>query len=160
LADLLVQGLCRRHRLPQRRLGSLGLRRLRSYSWPGNVRELSHELERSLVFEDGPDLELSQMGGGAAPMTGQADSEGWFNPAYAFPAQGFSLEEAIQTLIVHALKQTGDNVSAAARLLGVSRDYLRYRLAGKRGAAEAGLQPPTTGEVGGSDPGRRAADGV
>jgi two-component system, NtrC family, response regulator AtoC len=160
LAELLVQGLCRRHRLPQRRLGSLGLRRLRSYSWPGNVRELSHELERSLVFEDGPDLELSQMGGGPAPMTGQTDSQGWFNPAYAFPAQGFSLEEAIQTLIAHALKQTGDNVSAAARLLGVSRDYLRYRLAGKRGAAEAGLQLPTAGKVGGTDPGHRAADEV
>jgi DNA-binding NtrC family response regulator len=35
-------------------------------------------------------------------------------------------------LIQHALKQSGNNVSAAARLLGVSRDYLRYRLAGQK----------------------------
>ena len=32
----------------------------------------------------------------------------------------------------HALKQSGDNMSAAARLLGVPRDYLRYRLEKKQ----------------------------
>jgi len=33
-------------------------------------------------------------------------------------------------LIGRALQQTGNNVSAAARLLGVTRDFLRYRLGG------------------------------
>jgi ActR/RegA family two-component response regulator len=42
------------------------------------------------------------------------------------------LESAIGLLIQRALKQTDNNVSAAARLLGVSRDYLRYRLAEKK----------------------------
>ena len=46
--------------------------------------------------------------------------------------EGFSLEEAINRLIQHGLGQTAQNVSAAARLLGVSRDYLRYRLSGKQ----------------------------
>jgi two-component system, NtrC family, response regulator AtoC len=158
LTGVLLQRLCRRHRLPQRSLGSLGMRRLRSYSWPGNVRELSHELERSLVFEDGPELELSQMGGGSNVAPGQDDSQGWFNSRFAFPAQGFSLEEAIQTLIAHALKQTENNVSAAARLLGVSRDYLRYRLAGKREAMEGGSQFPTVGGAGDTDPGHSDAE--
>ena len=57
---------------------------------------------------------------------------GWFNPNFRFPPQGFVLEAAIGLLIQHALKQSGNNVSAAARLLGVSRDYLRYRLAGQQ----------------------------
>jgi len=35
-------------------------------------------------------------------------------------------------LIGRALRQTGNNVSAAARLLGVSRDFLRYRLGGSK----------------------------
>ena len=39
---------------------------------------------------------------------------------------------AINRLIQHALQQTSHNVSAAARLLGVSRDYVRYRLAGQK----------------------------
>src|SRR5262249_8826134 len=55
----------------------------------------------------------------------------WFNEKYVFPPEGFSLEEGIMRLIQHALKQTNQNVSAAARLLGVSRDYLRYRLSGR-----------------------------
>jgi DNA-binding NtrC family response regulator len=63
------------------------------------------------------------------PMTQAA----WLNPDFRFPAEGFSLESAIGSLIRHALQQSGNNVSAAARLLGVSRDYLRYRLTGKKG---------------------------
>ena len=53
----------------------------------------------------------------------------WLNPNFRLPAQGFSLEGALGVFIRQALKQSGNNVSAAARLLGVSRDYLRYRLA-------------------------------
>jgi DNA-binding NtrC family response regulator len=60
----------------------------------------------------------------------------WFNSNFVFPPEGFSLEDAILRIINHALKQTNQNVSAAARLLGVSRDYLRYRLAGKGGEEE------------------------
>ncbi len=62
----------------------------------------------------------------------------WLNPSFRFPAQGFSLEEAISRLIQQALAQTGNNVSAAARMLGVSRDYLRYRLPG--GKSDDSLQ--------------------
>jgi DNA-binding NtrC family response regulator len=60
------------------------------------------------------------------------DPTEWFNENFAFPAEGFQLEEAINRLIHHALKQTANNVSAAARLLGVSRDYVRYRLSGQK----------------------------
>jgi C-terminal processing protease CtpA/Prc len=51
---------------------------------------------------------------------------------------GGSLDEAINRLIGHALKQTGDNVSAAARLLGVSRDYVRYRLENQKTSLDSG----------------------
>ena len=54
----------------------------------------------------------------------------WFNPQYRFPDQGFELEQAINRLIQRALQQSNNDVSGAARLLGVSRDYLRYRLEG------------------------------
>ena len=50
------------------------------------------------------------------------------NPQFVFPESGFSLEEATDQLINHAMQQSGGNVSAAARLLGVSRDIVRYRL--------------------------------
>ncbi|MBI1842311.1 MAG: sigma-54-dependent Fis family transcriptional regulator [Verrucomicrobia bacterium] len=140
LAQLLLQQICRRHRIPLRPLSDLGRRRLLSHSWPGNVRELSHELERGVVFEEGGQLNLDHMGPAAmnepSTATGRPPAEpglkgleSWFNEDYVFPKEGFSLESAIGQLIHHALAQTHENVSAAARLLGVSRDYLRYRLA-------------------------------
>ena len=136
LAESLLARLTRRHRLPARRISATGRRRLVNYGWPGNVRELAHELERALVFEEGDALDFDQLIGasGAVEVNGAAaarsDESDWFKASYRFPESGFSLEEAILRIIRHALAQTGGNVSGAARLLGVSRDYLRYRLGG------------------------------
>jgi DNA-binding protein Fis len=48
------------------------------------------------------------------------------------------MEAAIDELVAHATRQAGGNVSAAARLLGVSRDVVRYRLKGQREGEAAG----------------------
>jgi DNA-binding NtrC family response regulator len=130
LAELLTSRLCRQHRLPVKRISAAGQQRLLSYAWPGNVRELSHELERAIVFEDNQELVFENLQTPIDPAKAQ-DSAGWINPSFTFPTEGFSLEGAIGSLIQRALSQSGNNVSAAARLLGVSRDYLRYRLRDK-----------------------------
>ena len=57
------------------------------------------------------------MAGGAA----------WVGSGFTVP-EGFSLEAAIDGVVRRALQQAEGNVSAAARLLGVTRDYVRYRL--------------------------------
>ena len=62
----------------------------------------------------------------------------WKHPAWQLPAEGFSLDAHIDELVAHALAATDQNVSAAARRLGVTREFLRYRLA--RGESPA---PPT-----------------
>jgi DNA-binding NtrC family response regulator len=128
LAELLTARVCRRHRLPLKKITEPGKKRLLAYPWPGNVRELSHELERAIVFEEGQKLDFDtlQRSSVAAPVLAQDDSD-WFNERFIFPEQGFSLKQAIKRLIQHALKQANGNVSASARLLGVSRDYVRYR---------------------------------
>ncbi len=142
LAEVLLLRQCRRHRLPPRTISPIGRRRLLSYAWPGNVRELAHEIERAVVFEDNLELHFDQlMGVGGktlAELAAPADastphphptpSDDWFNPKFRFPDAGFSLENAILRLIQRGLDQTSGNVSAAARILGVSRDYLRYRI--------------------------------
>lgn len=143
LAELLLERQCRRHRLPSRTLSPIGRRRLISYAWPGNVRELAHEIERAVVFEDNLELHFDQlMGVGGKPLmelptpspsprtppSNSVTPNDWFNHNFRFPETGFSLEDAILRLIQQGLDQTNGNVSAAARILGVSRDYLRYRI--------------------------------
>ena len=129
MAQMFVGRLCRRHRLPEKAINDTGKFRLLSYSWPGNVRELAHELERAIVFGEGPALNFEHLHfpGETAPGARSPGSD-WFDANYRFPEQGFCLQEAINRIIHHALKQTEGNVSAAARLLGVPRDYVRYRL--------------------------------
>jgi DNA-binding NtrC family response regulator len=121
--------------LEKRAIPPEGVARLAHHRWTGNVRELAHELERSLVFDDDR-LTLSGLaraaggGAGAGATAGGAD---WFNAAYRFPAEGFSLEQAIDRLVQTAVEQSDGNVSEAARRLGVSRDVVRYRLKPENG---------------------------
>lgn len=138
LAESMMERLCQRHRLPRRTITADGRRRLGGYAWPGNVRELSHELERAVVFEDGDQLDFAHLGGVARTGVAPVQPGDWLNPEFSFPAEGFSLEDSINRLIQLALKQSGNNVSAAARLLGVSRDYVRYRLSGGKSGGKAG----------------------
>lgn len=132
LAEALLRRICRRHRIPQKKISQAGMDRLLAYPWPGNVRELAHELERAVVFSDKETIDfehLVDLGHGHVqrPRSG-AESQDWFNERFVFPEQGFSLDDAIDRLVLHALRQTGGNVSAAARLLGVSRDVVRHRV--------------------------------
>ncbi|MGB9602457.1 MAG: sigma-54-dependent transcriptional regulator [Verrucomicrobiia bacterium] len=129
LAEIIIEQLCRKHRIAAKKLTESGKKRLLAYHWPGNVRELAHELERAIVFEDKAEIDLAYLPTEQNFQQQTAsNSNDWFNSNYVFPEQGFSLEDAINRIIHHALNQTGGNVSAAARLLGVSRDYVRYRL--------------------------------
>ena len=133
LAEQLLSKLCIRHRLPQRQISKEGKRRLLVYRWPGNVRELAHELERELVFEDSAALDFSRLPmDGNRPGTGVLDPSDWLNPNYDFSKDEFVLEDAISRLVQLALKRANGNVSAAARELGVTRDFIRYRLHGDR----------------------------
>jgi DNA-binding NtrC family response regulator len=137
LAELIVARLSQRHRLPEKKITAAGRQKLLAYAWPGNVRELAHELERAIVFEEGGQLGFSQLKARPANVTGgQAEEDDWFNDNFVFPPEGFQLEEAINRLVQRALRQTDNNVSAAARLLGVSRDYIRYRLTGQKPAGD------------------------
>jgi len=72
----------------------------------------------------------------------------WLQPGFLFPEQGFALEDAINRLVQLALKQSGANVSQAARRLGVTRDFVRYRLYGDRKERGDGASaPPTPGNL-------------
>jgi DNA-binding NtrC family response regulator len=156
LAEMFLETLAKRHRVPRKSVSAAGRKALLCYPWPGNVRELAHELERAIVFDDSNSLDFESLS--RRKLTGLPTTDGgktagndWFNEAYIFPPDGFSLEEGIMRMINHALKQTNQNVSAAARLLGVSRDYLRYRLSGRSGGENIPMNP--SGDAGTGDSG-------
>ena len=78
--------------------------------------------------EKGQDLELAISGAMEPDRAKAQDSNDWFNTAFTFPDDGFDFEKEIMRLIEAAIEQADGNVSQAARLLGVPRDYIRYRL--------------------------------
>jgi DNA-binding NtrC family response regulator len=123
LARHLLARIGARHRLRALELTAAAAGRLLAQPWRGNVRELAHELERAVIFERGPRIELAHLEPSAA-----GPQAGWRNPAWQLPENGFSLDQAVGGLIAEAMRATNHNVSAAARRLGVTREFLRYRL--------------------------------
>ncbi len=130
LARHLLTKIAGRHRLKVPPVTAEGEARLLAQPWRGNVRELAHEIERALIFGGEAPLDFVALGGGAAPKA--AD---WRNPAWRLPESGFSLNEAVDEMIAEAMRESGNNVSAAARRLGVTRDFVRYRLPAKKADA-------------------------
>jgi len=127
LSEQLLAQLCHRHRVAARPISDEGQARLLAHPWPGNVRELSHEMERTVVFEESDEWNFAALPGGSEPVTSSGATDGLLNSAFEFPQKGFSLEATINEIIQRAIDQAGGNVSAASRLLGVPRDYIRYR---------------------------------
>jgi DNA-binding NtrC family response regulator len=126
LAKHLLGPLARRHGLPELSISPQGEARLIAHRWPGNVRELSHELERAVIFSTSPHLDFKNLEPADTPQILGATN--WRNPAWQLPENGFALDQVIASLVDEALRETGGNVSGAARRLGVTREFLRYRL--------------------------------
>lgn len=144
LAEELLTRVCRRYGQKKPSLPAAGRRRLLAHRWPGNVRELAHEIERAVVLGGEEALNFEQLA--AAPVSGHGGRDGGIlRPDFMFPESGFNMEAAIDEMVLRALRQANDNVSAAARLLGVSRDVVRYRLKGVRPEGGSGENSPLEG---------------
>jgi len=95
--------------------------KLMQYSWPGNVRELENVIERSLVMASGDKLDANDIRLDMNLRPRQSNGD------LTLP-EGMSLDTYEQELIRDALKRANGNKSQAARLLGLTRNALRYRL--------------------------------
>ena len=106
------------------------MRMLMDYYWPGNVRELQNIVERAFALAKGPVLGASDI---------------HFDPPRARPQnagtsllpEGMTLEQWEDEMIREAVRRANGNKSQAARMLGLSRNALRYRLS-KMGIADEG----------------------
>ena len=98
------------------------MERLAGYHWPGNVRELENIMQRAMVLSSGPALSSADIRFDAAPHPPRS-GEG-----LPFLPEGWTLDQYEQEVIREALRRAGGNKSQAARLLGLTRNALRYRL--------------------------------
>jgi DNA-binding NtrC family response regulator len=108
------------------------LNALMEYHWPGNIRQLENSVERAVALSSGRVIDVMDIhldkghGRGATAPSPSADQ---------FLPEGMTMEQWEDNMIREALRRANGNKSQAARLLGLSRNALRYRL-GKLGVAD------------------------
>jgi DNA-binding NtrC family response regulator len=100
------------------------MEKLMAYHWPGNVRELENVIERSLVMCAGMELDAPDIKMESAPRPRPQGA----SDAPHFLPDGLTLDQYEQEIIREALRRADGNKSQAARLLGLTRNALRYRL--------------------------------
>ncbi|MHC1745472.1 MAG: sigma-54-dependent transcriptional regulator [Syntrophobacteraceae bacterium] len=106
-------------------------RRLLAYGWPGNVRELRHIVERICILHEGELLTEAHLPKELCDPCGSETSS--LLPAeIPIPPEGINLDDVVDqfthALIARVLKMADGNISQAAKLLGIPRGTLRYKM--------------------------------
>ncbi len=127
LADHFVKKLQARTRSNVTTIDPVALERLEDYDWPGNVRELENVIERALVLAEGNTLLMTDLPflanlGDARGMklAGNAMGDGM--------DLGRTMDGIEERLVRQALARTGGVKAKAARLLGIKKGTLQYKI--------------------------------
>ncbi|QSR84786.1 sigma-54 dependent transcriptional regulator [Methylacidimicrobium sp. B4] len=102
---------------------------LQRYPWPGNVRELSHAIEQAILWSKEEILKPADFAW--LGHLGEETARGLATASDAIRLllqEGLSFAEIEKRLLQEALVASGQNISQAARQLGMTRDILRYRM--------------------------------
>jgi len=97
------------------------LKKIMDFHWPGNVRQLENIIERATALAPGPVIEPTDIHLDSAPSRSQDSSA-------ALLPEGKTLDQWEDEMIREAYRRANGNKSQAARMLGLSRNALRYRL--------------------------------
>jgi DNA-binding NtrC family response regulator len=93
--------------------------RLMAYDWPGNVRELENAIERAIALGSGPILQVGDLPTNLHYMTGERLPQN---------DEILPLDELERRAILRALRESGGDKLAAARLLGIGKTTLYRKL--------------------------------
>jgi DNA-binding NtrC family response regulator len=117
LAEQFLARFCREAGRPSLAISPEAMQALMDYSWPGNVRELQQVLKTGAILCRGGELQAGdlQLEIGEEGEAGSSNS-------------GFSLEDSERQTIVRALEQCGWVQKRAAKLLGISRRAINYKI--------------------------------
>lgn len=124
LARHFLQHFASQHRLPVAHFHKVALAQLQNHAWTGNVRELRNLCERLSILLAGREIAVTNLPVDLRPPSRETAQASVFN----LPASGVNLDELERDLLLQALDRTAHNKTHAARLLGISRDALNYRL--------------------------------
>jgi transcriptional regulator with PAS, ATPase and Fis domain len=114
LAGHFLKFYCEKYNKNLMRINTHALEKLSNYDWPGNVRELQHSIEKAVIMSDSPVL---------------LPSDFEFKPSSKtiHPFE-ITLEEMEKKMILDSLKRHGNNLSAVASKLGITRQTLYNKL--------------------------------
>jgi DNA-binding NtrC family response regulator len=134
LVNLFIARFTGESRKPVEGISRDAMQILVNYHWPGNVRELQNIVERACALAKGDVLEAADIHLDVRPAKAANGTAG-------FLPDGMTLEQWEDEMVQEALRRANGNKSQAARLLGLSRNALRYRLS-KIGIADEGEKEP------------------
>ncbi|MBZ5670425.1 MAG: sigma-54 dependent transcriptional regulator [Acidobacteriia bacterium] len=125
LVDHFIARFARESGKPLAGITPAALKLLMDFHWPGNVRELENIIERAVALSTGTVIDVGDIRLDISTSRPAPVAAGGSAP---FPPEGKTLEEFEDEIIREALRRANGNKSQAARLLGLSRNALRYRL--------------------------------
>ncbi len=108
---------------PSVRLSEEAMDALQAYDWPGNIRELANAIEYTLVLGDPACIQLHNLPMRIQEYYGHVDSA-----ALGEEELDGTLGSIEARCILDAMRQEGNNRTRAAKLLGITRRALGYRL--------------------------------
>ncbi len=123
LANHFICYFSERHAVAQAKFSKLTIKKFRTYAWPGNIRELRNVCERLAILLSGITIEPENLPHEFSDVDTVIETKG-----FSLPETGFSLDDLEVDLIHQALTKTKGNRSKSARMLGISRDTLLYRI--------------------------------
>ncbi len=115
LAEYFLQIYCNKYRKSCFKISESGVSKLTSYQWPGNVRELQHTIEKAVILSDKDELTPQDFFFKPVSTQGDMSFEG-------------TIEEMEKKLIGNILQKSGSNLSAAADMLGITRQTLYNKM--------------------------------
>ena len=115
LAEFFLRKYTQKYNKPDLKINQKALDKLREYHWPGNIRELENTIEKAVILSDTTVIKPDDL---FLRQTTQIYSNGSIT----------TLEEMEKRMILLALEKTNGNFTAAAELLGITRQTLYNKL--------------------------------
>ncbi len=101
---------------------------LKSYHWPGNIRELRNTIERIVLIENDTKIRSEHLRH-LQPVGIESEiPNGAGEFVLKIPPTGITMDKVLRELIIQTLRITNGNQVQAAKILGITRSKLRYRM--------------------------------